>query len=744
MSSANSSVRGHGARPASRSQRTIRWLRTRGARAHRVVEELAAPAGRARAAVGELVEQLVAGRVRPQRASTVLGVLERGLQHVGEVALRLRRAATARPTRASCAASAEHDARRGVEQPEVASSEASAERTQQLRVERGARLVDADVQPVEPAGGLVEVQRDHDDEQQAPRTTRSLPQSPPRPNRLEAPERLTAHVLAHLVRRRPSPSRRPRRMSRRDGRPVVARGDRDARARAARRGAPGRRAARPPPWRARRGPRRRTARRPRRRRARGGTRRGRWRAPACPPPSPRAARSRSSRRRCSARRRRRPSGASRAFSSSLTRPRRSTRSRSPRGTSAERVVGVARAGDEQLRRPGTRVDDRREAPRAGPAGPCAARRCGRGTRGCRRRAASRRSGSAPANEATRRRWGSARRRRRGASTSVCRAARAHRDAGAELLQRRLQDRRGRGHRARARRRGVERADHRADARPAGEQRQARRGRLVHVQDVEVALAQPAAHPRGGHGAERQPGDRAVVRHGHGAPGRRRRTAAARRRRRPGRAPRPRARARSASRRGRGRATCTPPGTSQEYGQTRPILTRGLRPSAASARPSTSSTQSGCSMCQSSGCSAMPRSNERRRRAGSSRRRAPGGRVDVGTLDRRRGAGRACGRRPSYQRSTVSSGAPVQVREHRRSAGHPRASRRRTSTVDAGAGQVAVGGQARPARRRAAVARSVRDDVAAAGQRQHLHARATRGSRRTGRTATRAAAARRRW
>ena len=46
----------------------------------------------------------------------------------------------------------------------------------------------------------------------------------------------------------------------------------------------------------------------------------------------------------------------------------------------------------------------------------------------------------------------------------------------------------------------------------------RRRRLVHVDDVEAPLAQPAAHPRGRHRAELHAGHRAVVRDRHGAPG----------------------------------------------------------------------------------------------------------------------------------------------------------------------------------------------------------------------------------
>ena len=114
----------------------------------------------------------------------------------------------------------------------------------------------------------------------------------------------------------------------------------------------------------------------------------------------------------------------------------------------------------------------------------------------------------------------------------------------------------------------------------GEERQARRGRLVDVQDVEVALAQPAADPRQRHRPERQPGHRAVVRDADGLPGAR--DAVRHRGVDPAGArtstwcPRPlSARARSRT------WAWTPPATSSEYGHTIPMRMR--RPSVLTAR-----------------------------------------------------------------------------------------------------------------------------------------------------------------
>ena len=74
-------------------------------------------------------------------------------------------------------------------------------------------------------------------------------------------------------------------------------------------------------------------------------------------------------------------------------------------------------------------------------------------------------------------------------------------------------------------------------------------------------------------------------------------------------------------------SCTPPGTSQVYGQTMPILMTASPPpapcppalafssspgpaAAGSRSGSRSSTKTRCSMCQSSGCAAMPASKVR--------------------------------------------------------------------------------------------------------------------------------------
>ena len=177
----------------------------------------------------------------------------------------------------------------------------------------------------------------------------------------------------------------------------------------------------------------------------------------------------------------------------------------------------------------------------------------------------------------RRRWGYTASPPR-CSTSVRAGVLADRDPGADLLQRRLEDRVRRDHRPRARVRGVEGGDDRALRRPAGQQGQRRRGRLVDVQHVEARrrAASAAPGPPTGSRSSAGPPSRCRAPAPPARPGRR--TAAAGCRRRPGRAPTPRGRAGSGPRPGRGRGTGRRPGTSQEYGQTMPILT------APSARP----------------------------------------------------------------------------------------------------------------------------------------------------------------
>ena len=97
--------------------------------------------------------------------------------------------------------------------------------------------------------------------------------------------------------------------------------------------------------------------------------------------------------------------------------------------------------------------------------------------------------------------------------------RGHRDPAGDLLQRRLQRRPEDLQGAGAGRRGVERRDHRPARGERRQHRHARHRRLVHVQHVELALAQPAPGPRQRQRAEDQPRDRAVVGDGHRAPGR---------------------------------------------------------------------------------------------------------------------------------------------------------------------------------------------------------------------------------
>ena len=125
----------------------------------------------------------------------------------------------------------------------------------------------------------------------------------------------------------------------------------------------------------------------------------------------------------------------------------------------------------------------------------------------------------------------------------------HRDPAVDLLKRGAEHRLGGEQHPGLAHRGVHGRHDRAGRHPAGEQRQRRHRRLVHVQHVEIAVAEPAADPAGRQRAEREPGHRAVVRHRH-RPARwgRRRAAAAGPRRR-ARSPRRRGRARSAPRPG---------------------------------------------------------------------------------------------------------------------------------------------------------------------------------------------------
>ncbi len=96
---------------------------------------------------------------------------------------------------------------------------------------------------------------------------------------------------------------------------------------------------------------------------------------------------------------------------------------------------------------------------------------------------------------------------------------AHRDPRADLLQGGLEDRVRGDHGPGARVGRVERGDDRALRRPAGQQAQRGRRRLVDVDHVERAVVQPPAHPGRREEAEVQPGHRAVVRHRNRAPGR---------------------------------------------------------------------------------------------------------------------------------------------------------------------------------------------------------------------------------
>ena len=129
---------------------------------------------------------------------------------------------------------------------------------------------------------------------------------------------------------------------------------------------------------------------------------------------------------------------------------------------------------------------------------------------------------------------------------------------------------------------------------------------------------------------------------------------------------------------------TPPGTSHGTG-------RRCRPSRlVPAQSSRSSATDRCSMCQSSGCSAMPFSKTRGQRLGHRPRPSPGGCPRPGP-----GSPRGCGC-PSRRRRTRamagSSAAPVCTASSGGPAGTMRG-RAEELDLDAALGEVAVGGQA---------------------------------------------------
>src|SRR5690606_524370 len=87
----------------------------------------------------------------------------------------------------------------------------------------------------------------------------------------------------------------------------------------------------------------------------------------------------------------------------------------------------------------------------------------------------------------------------------------HRDVRGELLERRLQDALCGAHRPGPPLRGVRRGHHRHVGPPGGQHAETHRRRLVHVDDVEVAVDEPAPDPRRHPRAEADPGHGAVVR-----------------------------------------------------------------------------------------------------------------------------------------------------------------------------------------------------------------------------------------
>ena len=94
----------------------------------------------------------------------------------------------------------------------------------------------------------------------------------------------------------------------------------------------------------------------------------------------------------------------------------------------------------------------------------------------------------------------------------------NRDAGVELLDRRSQHAAGQLHGSRPGRGRVEGGDDRLIGRPQGQQRDARRHRLVQVQQVERVLAEPAPDPGGAQRSEVHPSHGSVVAHRNRGPG----------------------------------------------------------------------------------------------------------------------------------------------------------------------------------------------------------------------------------
>ena len=250
-------------------------------------------------------------------------------------------------------------------------------------------------------------------------------------------------------------------------------------------------------------------------------------------------------------------------------------------------------------------------------------------------------------------------------------------------------------------------------------RQARRGRLVHVQHVEVAVAQPPPHP-----AARTPGRTRA--------GRPSRCRAPGPRGRPSttyggsalvvvgraRAPTPRGRARCSSSARSRTCACTPPGTSQEYGQTMPTLIGPRRPSPGARRRGRRPTAAAA--CASPPGARRSRARTRRRRLG--RRGDPVAALArrPATVDRRVDAVPAVAPSVEPERHRQQRGAGARRASSGRPGRHPRRLAEE-STATPRRGQVAVGEQADQRRPRAAARSSVERRRVAAGQRQHLHA-----------------------
>ena len=449
-------------------------------------------------------------------------------------------------------------------------------------------------------------------------------------------------------------------------------------------------------------------------------------------------------------RRPRPAGA--ALSSSLTRPRNVARGARRPGTCARAAASlVAAAGDEQ---PQARARRQRPAAarRAAPAGPCAARRCGRGTRSsvparCPATAAGRGAGEPVDVDPV----GDDHRVAAEVVDDGAPGVLGDRDPAADLLQRGLQQRVGRRHRPRAQvwRCGRSPRSARAAAQQASSDRLGDAG-SCRCRTSNSPSRSHRPHPGGGQRAEGEPGHRAVVADRDRAARRRRRRAAAAWSSSAGREHADLvALGDGSARPGRATWNCTPPGTSQEYGQTMPILTRppGRPRAAAGARVEVVEPRPAAACASPAGARGCPAPKTSAHRLGHRGDLLAGGaarghrhlvvEADDDPVPPAAGRPAAARTRPTPEQrragGRASAAGPAGIR----------AGCAEEVDLDAALGQVAVGEQGHEraaAQRRAAARGRRRCRRSAGGSRMPSDSRKATNRR----TAPRAAAARRRW